>query len=147
MHTFLDRREAVKSAHNKDTQIIQYKKEEVAATLFFKSFIKIGDDVFEVVIATHELKGDKNENRSYLYEAYTETARNTGKSPSPSGDHSVPQNASEVKQKETEETYYQTIGEQGAAAGNVQTRAPLSQEERLNAMGIIKNKKSKLYRT
>ena len=70
----LDRAEPVKTEHNKDLKTINYKMQEVKDTQFFQSFVKLGGDIFKVVIATHRLKSDENEKRSYLYEAYVEAA-------------------------------------------------------------------------
>ncbi|MDR2770286.1 MAG: hypothetical protein LBB08_02445, partial [Rickettsiales bacterium] len=60
----------VDAAHNRDKTRIAYKIEEIAKFLTFGSQIKIGNDVFDVILITDKLKNDINPNRSYLYEIY-----------------------------------------------------------------------------
>jgi hypothetical protein len=95
-----ERSDDVKSEHNKNKKTIEYKK-KVAKTIFFKNYVKIGDDIFEVVIATHQMKGGTNANESYLYEAYVKDTALQKVKPTPQGsNNSIANNNENVNSNE-----------------------------------------------
>ncbi|GMO56016.1 MAG: hypothetical protein Ta2D_00020 [Rickettsiales bacterium] len=58
--------------HNKDKQLLDFKKNEVNKFLKFDSVIKIRNDFFNVILTTAKLNNEVNNDKSYLYEINTE---------------------------------------------------------------------------